>query len=314
MSRTSDDSWDLSESVGVTALGAADARARETNRENALIHDPYAKLFVDAAAARGVYYPSFDDEFMAQVREIDPLMVQQLRAQWTYMGSRTKWFDEFFTAAGAAGVRQAVILAAGLDSRTWRLPWAEDSVVFEIDQPKVLEFKVETLRANGVEPSCRYLAIGIDLRDDWPTALCDNGFDPNQPSAWSAEGLLSYLPSDAQDLLFNRIQKLSAQGSCIAVDDMGAAFLDRDRLARLATFFGRFREVVHRTGGQLPDTAGMWFDENRVAVADWLRGHGWCAELIGVRELMAGYDRNVPDEEAVGIPLCEFVSGRLDAN
>lgn len=206
-----------------------------------------------------------------------------------------------------------MILAAGLDSRVWRLPWAKDSAVFEIDQPKVLEFKGEALRAHGAETACRHIAIEMDLRENWPEALCDTGFDPKQPPAWSAEGLLSYLPADGQDLLFNRIHGLSAAGSRIAVDDMGAAFLDREGLARLAAFFGRFREVVHQTGGQLPDTAGMWFDENRVAVADWLGDHGWHAESVGVHELMAGYDRDMPEEEAVGIPVCDFISGRLNA-
>ncbi len=112
----------------------------------------------------------------------------------------------------AAGVRQAVILAAGLDARAYRLPWPDGTTVYELDQPEVIEFKSKTLADLGAQPAADRRAVAIDLRNDWPKALLDNGFDPAQPTAWIAEGLLIYLPPDAQDLLFDRINELSPPG------------------------------------------------------------------------------------------------------
>ena len=124
MARTDDDSWDITEGVGQTALGVAMARAEETTSERPLFSDPYARLFLDAATERGWRKPP-------------PYMVERFRSIGGYAASRTKWFDEFFIAAGANGIEQAVILAAGLDARAWRLPWVHGSTVYEIDQPKV---------------------------------------------------------------------------------------------------------------------------------------------------------------------------------
>ncbi len=316
MARSDDDTWEISaESIGATALGTAEWRAKESTSEHPLFTDPYAQLFLDVAHARGLSYTSFSDNAtIARLQESDPLLVRQMMAQSGYVASRTKWYDDFFAAAQAANLRQAVILGAGLDARAWRLSWAKDSLVFEIDQPRVLEFKTEILQSHGVEPACRYTAVGIDLRYDWPKALCDNGFDPQQPTAWAAEGLLVYLPADAQHLLFDRVQQLSAARSRIAVDAFGAAFFDPENLARLGAWFGRMREAIQKIGGQLPDTPSMWSDEDRTDVTDWLRDHGWHVESVGIHDLMASYQRGVTEEEATGIPACDFISGRLNAD
>src|SRR5699024_6712569 len=120
--------------------------------------------------------------------------------------------------AVAAGVRQVVILASGLDSRAYRLAWPAGTVVFEIDQPKVLSYKAATLAAHGVTPSTDRREVPMDLRQDWPAALRAAGFDPAAPTAWLAEGLLMYLPADAQDRLFEQVTALSVPGSRIAVE------------------------------------------------------------------------------------------------
>src|ERR1700722_8915513 len=220
MARSEDNTWDITESVGATAFGAAEWRAREAEHDRPLFTDPYARLFLDAAewrareaehdrplftdpyarlfldaaTARG-WSSQFGDELFAQMQETtDPRFMRRLLATWSYLGSRTKWFDDFITASGV-DVMQAVVLAAGLDARAWRLPWKPGSAVYEIDQPAVLAFKTETLRSHDAEPACRYIPIGHDLRQDWPKALCNNGFDPHQPTAWLAEGLLPYLPA-----------------------------------------------------------------------------------------------------------------------
>ena len=181
MARTDSDTWSITEGVGPTALGVAMARAGESSAACPLFDDPFAQVFIDAAVARGWEKPT-------------GAMAERIRALSGYAASRTKWFDEFFIAAGAHGVEQSVILGAGLDSRAWRMPWVSGSVVFEIDQPQVLEFKLDVLRAHGADPNARYVPVPVDLRQDWPKALRDAGFDITQPAAWSARGAAALPP------------------------------------------------------------------------------------------------------------------------
>ena len=84
--------------------------------------------------------------------------------------------------------------------------------MYEIDQPQVIEFKSRTLAELGAQPTADRRAVAIDLRDDWPAALRAAGFDPDQPSAWSAEGLLGYLPPDAQDRLLDTDHRAQRAG------------------------------------------------------------------------------------------------------
>jgi methyltransferase (TIGR00027 family) len=262
-------------------------------------------------AARGIPNWEFDEELMARLQETDPHIVRGVRAGQSFVASRTKWFDDFFLAASEAGIRQAVIVAAGLDARAWRLTWPVDAVVYEIDQPKVLEFKDETLQSYGAEPAVRRIAVPIDLRLDWPKVLCEKGFNPREPTAWSVEGLFAYLPASAQELLLDRMQSLSAPGSRIATDALNAAFFLPENLTRLGAWFNQLREVMIRNGGDLPDTPSLWFDEERTEVADRLAERGWGVEAVEVHELMDRFGRGVPDEDAAGIPHCVLVEGRL---
>lgn len=292
MSRTEDDSWDVTESVGATALGVAWARARESATEQPLFTDPHAQQFIDAASARGWSPPSM-------------AMAERVARIGDYAAARTKWFDEFFIAAGANGVEQAVILAAGLDARAWRLPWTSSTRIFEIDQPQVLAFKAEVLRAHGAAPSARYTAVAIDLRQDWPKTLQDNGFDPSEPTAWSAEGLLPYLPAAGQDLLFERVHELSAPGSRFAVEAFGSAFFDPEYLAERSAQLQRAREEAGEPPGL--DVADLWYIEERSDVADWLANHGWRTSVTPTPKLLAHYHRPVPE----AVPRTEFVSAEL---
>ena len=262
MARTDDESWDITESVGATALGVAWARSQEATSDCPLFTDPYAEVFVDAAIARGWQLPPAH-------------MIERIRAISGYAGSRTKWFDEFFIAAGAGGIDQAVILAAGLDARAWRLPWNDGSVVYEIDQPKVLAFKTEALRAHGAVPAARYVAVPVDLRHDWPKALREAGFDSGEPTAWAAEGLLPYLPADGQDLLFERIDELSAAGSRVAVESFGAAFFDPEYLASRRERVRQMREQAGVTGSaRHPGSVVQRVSQGsqRLVVGPWLAG------------------------------------------
>jgi len=298
MVRTDDDSWDVTEGVGQTALGVAMARADESATGCPLFSDPFAQLFLDAATERGWQRPP-------------PYMVERIRSISSYAASRTKWFDEFFIAAGANGIDQAVILAAGLDARGWRLPWVDGTELYEIDQPKVLEFKAETLARHDAKPSVsRYVAVPVDLRQDWPKALRDAGFDTTRPTAWAAEGLLPYLPAAGQDLLFERIDELSAAGSRVAVESFGKGFFDKDYLASRREQIRRLREEAGEDpDANAPDTEDLWYLEDRTDVADWLTGHGWQVSAIEARELMTRYNRCGPDQDEATIPRSVFIEG-----
>src|ERR1700728_911410 len=209
MARTDNDTWESTESGGATALGVASARAAETESDDPLISDPFAQVFLDAAGD-GVWNWHSARQLPAEVLEAEPEIALQRQAMVGYMASRTAFFDRFFLDATGAGIRQAVILAAGLDARSWRLPWPAGRTVYELDQPRVLDFKAATLAEHGAQTACNRIAAPGDLRHDWPAALQQAGLDASVPSVWSAEGLMPYLPAAAQELLFDRIHGLTA--------------------------------------------------------------------------------------------------------
>ena len=213
-----------------------------------------------------------------------------------YTACRTKFFDDYFLAAAGDGVRQAVILAAGLDSRAWRLAWPAGCVVYEIDQPKVLAFKTGTLESHAVSPVVSHVSVGIDLRLDWPTALAQAGFDASVPTAWSAEGLLPYLTADAQNLLFDRIQSLSAPGSRVAVEAFTNEFFSSDSFARREEQMDRYRLAAVKLGGKdITESGNLLYEGERTEVVDWLRTHGWSVTAAtSADDLMAASNRAIP--------------------
>ena len=310
MPRTDDDSWEITESVGATALGVAASRAAETESANPLISDPFARVFLDAAG-EGIWNWFSAPELPAEIVEAEPDLPLRMQSMVNYMASRTAFFDGFFLDTTKAGVQQVVILAAGLDSRAWRLPWPGGTTVYELDQPKVLDFKSSTLRERGAQPTADLVTVAVDLRHDWPKMLRQAGFDASAPSAWSAEGLLPFLPAAAQELLFERMQELSAAGSRIAVEAPGPGFMDPDARARQREQMQRFRALAARLDGQrdIPDIQDLWYFEEREDVGDWLRRHGWEVSVVPAEELMTRYDRPPADIEDAA-PQSLFVSAQ----
>jgi methyltransferase (TIGR00027 family) len=302
--RSDDDTWDIATSVGSTAVMVAAARAAETERPDPLIRDPYAKVLV-AGAGTGAWEFMLDDEFVAKVADADTEAAAVFEHMGAYQAVRTHFFDAFFTDAVAAGNRQIVILASGLDSRAYRLQWPAGTTVYEIDQPKVLEYKSATLDEYGVVPTAVRRAVPMDLRFDWPNALQQAGFDASVPTAWLAEGLLMYLPAKAQDRLFEHITALSAPGSRIAAETMGVQADERraqmrERFERIAAQFGM--------ESTLDVQELIYSDPDRADVAAWLAEHGWASTATSSREEMHRLGRAVEIAQTDGDAFSTFVT------
>src|ERR1700758_3832246 len=201
--RTEGDSWDLASSVGATATMVAASRALASQGPEPLLDDQFAEPLVRAVGHD--FFTRMVDGEIDLSQDDFPFTERQRREQ---IAVRTRFFDNFFLDAAGAGIRQAVILAAGLDARAYRLPWPAGTVVFEVDQPEVIAFKTKTLAELGATPTADRRAVGIDLREDWPAALRSIFFDTAAPTAWIAEGLLVYLPPHAQDRLLDNVTAL----------------------------------------------------------------------------------------------------------
>ena len=310
MARTDNDSWDLASSVGATATMVAAARAMATTADNPLINDPFAEPLVRAVGV-DFFTRLVTGELRPEDLDSDTESVGMQRMT-DNMAVRTKFFDEFFLSATEGGIRQAVILASGLDSRAYRLAWPAGTTVYEIDQPDVIEFKTRTLAELGAEPTAKRRTVAMDLRYDWPSALIEEGFDPNQPTAWSAEGLLGYLPPDAQDRLLDTITELSAPGSRVAVESVpNIDQADHQKaIERMQAASQRWRDH----GFDL-DFAELVYLGDRNEAASYLGDHGWQISRNSVKELFAadGVPPLDDDNEDVGnFGDLQYVSGVLN--
>ncbi|OAN34557.1 class I SAM-dependent methyltransferase [Mycolicibacterium iranicum] len=298
MARTEGDTWDLASSVGATATSVAATRALASREPDPLIDDPYAAALVEAVGV-----PHFIKVANGELGdEADPLFgARQMRE---HIAVRTRFFDDFFTAAGQQGIRQAVILASGLDTRAYRLRWADGSVVFEIDQPAVIEFKTRVLADAGATPAADRRTVGIDLRDDWPKALREAGFDPSRPTSWIAEGLLIYLPPEAQDRLLDNITSLSAPGSTLATEHMDAKALTGDWAKELSDRGRRYGSDI--------DLSELFYSGPRTSTGDHLRRQGWQVTIRPNAEAYAANGFEPPNDQlAAMVGDSGYLSARL---
>lgn len=297
--RSDDDSWDIASSVGATAVMVAAARAAETRSDAPLIRDPFAQLLVERAGA-GAWSVIASDDVRRQLAELDPEADRIMQYAVDYQAVRTRFFDGFFERASRAGITQVVILAAGLDSRAYRLDWPAGTTVYEIDQPLVLQYKRQTLDEHDVRSACLRREVAVDLRQDWPVALQREGFDVTVPTAWLAEGLLMYLPTEAQDRLFELIVDQSAPGSRIAVEAVGPDNAKRHEVrSKMREHFDRARKLAGIEGESLDVGSLMYHDENRTDVPQWLAGRGWTVRAIPAEAEMADAGRLVHSEEDI---------------
>lgn len=251
--------WDIVTGVGITALGVAAGRAMETHRAGGLVSDPFAEAFVEAAAPPAPMPTRLED---ADDREVP------WRSMADYMGVRSRYFDDYFVAAGRAGIDQVVLLAAGLDVRAYRLDWPDGTTIYELDAPRVLSFKDDVLAAQGARPRADRRVVAVDLREDWPAALQEKGFDRGARTAWLAEGLLPFLPNAAKEQLCRSVTELSVPGSRFEVEhiDDVRGILQEESTQRARDLFG-------------VDLESLWPDDGPFDPVAWLTGHGWDVDV-----------------------------------
>jgi methyltransferase (TIGR00027 family) len=261
--------------VGKTALGVAIVRARESQRDDRLFDDPYAQAFADAAPGAFPEVPQTGEQRAA----LGPL-ASVGAAFYAHAVIRTRFFDDYLAAAATAGGRQVVLLAAGLDTRAFRLAWPRRTTVFEIDLPGVLAFKDTVLSARGAVPRCERVVVPADLREDWTAALTGAGFDRARPAAWLAEGLLLYLTAGEASRLLTAVSELSAPGSQLAFEH------DPEAPAALA---GQARQMP-----ALQPYASLWKGGLGGDAPRWLAGHGWQPQSHDLAAVAASYGRPVP--------------------
>ncbi len=304
MARTDQDTWDLATSVGATATTVAVGRALASRSPNPLINDPFAEPLV-----RAVGVPFFTRIVSG---ELDPADADGgagygLTRLTRMIAVRTRLIDDFFTDACAEGFRQVVILAAGLDARAYRLRWAADTTVYEIDQPKVIQFKTRALTEIGATATAQRRAIAIDLRDDWVAALRESGFDPSRPTVWSAEGLVDYLPGLAQDRLLDSITELSASGSRLI-----AANVPGDEVAAAALQDHIYEAVIkwRKHGFDVEGMTHLWYLGERHNVAEYLGGRGWTATQSTMAEKYEFYGQALSEtgEDTLGLGSTIYVT------
>jgi methyltransferase (TIGR00027 family) len=289
--RSEGDTWDITTSVGSTALFVATARALEAQKPDPLAVDPYAELF-----CRAVGGPSAD-VLDGKVPD-HPLKTADFGEHFVnFQGARTKYFDEYFLRAADAGVRQVVILAAGLDSRAYRLAWPAATTIFELDRPQVLDFKGEVLNEHGAQPRAERREIAVDLREDWPQALRDSGFDPAKPSAWIAEGLLIYLPAGAQEQLFTGIDSLAGHGSHVAIED-GAPLKPDEFEAKVEE-----ERAAIASGEEQRPFFQLVYNEQHARAAEWFDQRGWTALGTPLTDYLREAGRPVPGPETEAGPM-----------
>ncbi len=278
MARSEGDTWDLASSVGATATMVAAARAAASRCPQPVVTDEFAEPLVRAVGVDVFTKVAGGDIDLADLEEGIgfPRMVDTFAA-------RARFFDDYLAAAGLAGLQQVVIVASGLDARSYRLAWPVGTTVYEIDQPEVIAFKTATLAEIGAAPTAELRTVGVDLRDDWPAALQEAGFDPAQPTAWLAEGvLIGFLPPEAEVRLLDSIIPLSSEGSRFAADygSVVGSSADSEEQAR------RMTEGWRRRGIDM-DIAGLTYPGEHTDVAAHMEANGWETTRYGLTDLFA---------------------------
>jgi methyltransferase (TIGR00027 family) len=266
--------------LGLTAVLVTGARAAESARADRLFDDPFARAFVEAASSAS---PAIA-QALAQ-GSVDAAVGQARRDS---IAVRTRFFDDYLHSAVRSGCGQVVLLAAGLDTRAFRLSWPDGVRLWELDMPEMFAFKERVLLDRGAKPACQRTVVSVDLRENWSSALQGAGFDPGAHTGWLIEGLLMYLEESERDRLMDRVGALSRRGSRLALDHRPGFFStptvtspDDPVGAGSATRFAAL-------------AAAASLDASLIEPAEWLGRHGWRGDVAEPATIFARYGRTVP--------------------
>jgi methyltransferase (TIGR00027 family) len=198
------------ETLSSTAYWTASVRALETARDDRLIDDPWAAALAGGQGAAWIA--------QRPAPSVLPIVL------------RTRYFDDFLRRiVSQDGIRQVVLMAAGLDTRAYRLGFPADAICFEIDQPAILAYKEATLAGLHSQPTCRRRSVPANLTGPWREALLATGFDASVATGWLLEGFLFYLSSEAGERLLGAVTALSAPASWLGFDVVNAVTLTSPR-------------------------------------------------------------------------------------
>ncbi|QNE24736.1 SAM-dependent methyltransferase [Streptomyces sp. INR7] len=267
-----------------TALWTASMRAREHEREDRLFCDPLASLLA------GTEGPAIMQRFEGAV---------QPGVEDPALAVRTRYLDDQLVAQDGAGMRQFVSLAAGMDTRAFRLPWSPGVTVFELDRPALLTLKDELLERAGVHSRCEWIPLGVDLMADWTTPLLEAGFDRARSTTWLIEGLLYFLDPLECDLLLRQLSEMSASGSRLLADYVGRTVLES---AAMASWRMRMEEQGHPWKSGSDDPQSLF------------AGFGWTVRVAAYGDPDVDYGRWGDAVIAPGVPGTRgryLVSGEL---
>ncbi|TMR06536.1 SAM-dependent methyltransferase [Actinomadura soli] len=193
--------------ISYTAQWTAAARALESERADGLIRDDYAR-------------------HLAEPRGFELLDRYRGAAVSDFIAVRTRYMDDALTRVlGHTGIRQIVLLANGMDTRTHRLDWPEGATVYEVDHGALLAEKQSRLAALVVEPRVRTVPVKADLAGDWLEALKSGGFDTAQSTLWVAEGLVFFLTEQQVGQLLETVAGACPPESWLVVDMTSATLL-----------------------------------------------------------------------------------------
>jgi methyltransferase (TIGR00027 family) len=318
------------ESLASTACWVAAVRAHEHEQEDRLFDDPWAALLAGPAGQAWIDRMALLHTRLGRMSRISRISMHWGKPgkEWghptlrletsvpehfantlthdkeasTEIGLviRTKFFDDFLLhTTREHEIRQIVFLAAGMDTRAFRLAWPPHTRLFELDQPELLAQKEQILASAGASPTCRYRTLGIDLVEEhWPDALLRASFDPRQATVWLIEGLLPYLSESAIPHLLNLVTALSASGSYLGLTAINRAMLTSSAMR----FWLQFMEQAGT-----PWLSAM--DEPEAFLAK----RGWIATAVQPGEKSAHFGRwsyPVTPRSVPNIPRTWFVTAK----
>lgn len=171
----------------------------------------------------------------------------------THMALRTAIIDRELEAAAAAGIDQVVILGAGLDTRSLRLPTLNGCQIFEVDHPTTQEAKC--LGLERVPRNLTFVAVDFES-DSLSERLAQSGHDSSRPSVWVWEGVTMYLSRSAVAQTLEQVSSLSAPGSRLLV-----TYAHKDQLPFGRTIASLSRNAFHFSGEYLRS----WFGAGEFA-------------------------------------------------